>query len=378
MRKITILHLLSRFGGDYPLFNQVVQGLNPDTYRHIVLYLRGPVPDNEALRMDGFDVRELPYRRKDLRRFRPKIVRRLRRIVKGEGVDIIHAHRHKPTVYASLAAMGIKGVKVVSTVHGMNLSRTPNRKLTNRLLWPRMARVVAVSEAVREDILTCNSWYPPEKAITIHNGIDVARYARPGVSREESRKFFGLPPDGWLWGTAGRLRPVKCHDILLSAWAKGGLGRLGGHLAIAGSGDLRPQLEALAERLKIDQEVHFLGQIWDIPKFLAGLDGFVFPSRREGLGLALIEAMAAGLPVVATAAGGTSEVIEPLHKETNAFLVPPEQPEPLSKAMSDVMKWNKSRMQASRDATQKRAGEFDMQFMIRKVDSLYKDLIGDN
>ena len=378
MKKITVLHLLSRFGGDYPLFNQVVQGLSPDTYRHIVLYLRGPVPDNGTLRMDGFDVRELPYRREELRRFRPKVVRRVRQIVKGEGVDIIHAHRHKPTVYASLSAMGIKGVKVVSTVHGMNLYQTIGRRLTARLLYPMVARVVAVSEAVRKDILTCNSWYPPEKAVTIHNGIDIARYARPGASREESRRFFGLPPDGWLWGTVGRLRPVKCHDILLKAWAKGGLGRLGGSLAIAGSGDLRPQLEALAERLKIDKEVHFLGQVGDIPKFLAGLDGFVLSSQREGLCLALIEAMAAGLPVVATAAGGIPELVEPLHKETNAFLVPPKQPEPLSKAMSEVMKWNESRREASRDATRKRACEFDRRFMIRKVDSLYKDLIGDN
>jgi len=378
MKKITVLHLLSRFGGDYPLFNQAVQGLSPDTYRHIVLYLRGPVPDSEALRMDGFDVRELPYRREDLRRFRSKVVRRLRRIVKGEGVDIIHAHRHKPTVYATIAAMGIKGVKVVSTVHGMNLYRTLNRKLTARLLFPKITRIIAVSEAVREDILTCNSWYPPEKAVTIHNGIDVDRYARPGASREESRQFFGLPPDGWLWGAVGRLSPVKCHDILLRAWAKGGLGRLGGSLAIAGSGDLRPRLEALAKRLKIDQEVYFLGQVEDIPKFLAGLDGFVLPSRHEPFGLVLVEAMSAGIPVVATAACGPLEILEGFHKEGYAFLIPPEQPEPLAKAMSEVMKWNESRMQASRDATRKRAGEFDMRFMIGKVDSLYRDLIGDN
>lgn len=102
-RKITILHVWSSFKGDYPLFNQILYGLQ-DGYRHIVCYLVGPPSDEETLGKAGFDVRWFPFAKRDLRNFRYRVVRELDQIIKTEGVDIIHAQRHKPTFYAILAA----------------------------------------------------------------------------------------------------------------------------------------------------------------------------------------------------------------------------------------------------------------------------------
>ncbi len=380
MREITVLHVFNRIwsrsgGYSYPPLNYIVQNLNPNSYRHIICYLSGPIPDNETLRVAGFDVRELPYRCEDIHHhFRLGVVRRVRRIIKGEKIDIIHAHRHKSTVYATLAAMGIKGVKVVCTLHSTNRLGSLERRLIHRLLWPRVSKIVAISQATRKDILTYNSWCSPEKIIVIHRAIPVADFANPGVNQTESRMLIGLPDDCFLWGTVGRLRPVKGHDILLKAWAKGRLGRQGGHLAIAGSGGLLPELEAQAKRLQIDKEVTFLGEVKEIPKFLAGLDGFVFSSRREPFGRALVEAMAAKLPVVASKIGGIPEIISGLHREGHAFLVPIEQPEALTEAMSKIMKWDQARRRASIDATRKRASAFDIQFMINKIDKLYRNL----
>ena len=378
MKRINVLHVLTGFSGESPLFNQVIQGLNADTYRHIICYLSGPVPLDEALRKAGFDVRELPYTRKDTHILRPRIVRCLREIIKSEEVDIIHAHRRKPTNYALMAVMGIKDVKIISTMHGTKISRTLGRRLVNRLLWPRVDKIVGISQAVRKDVLAYNAWYPAENTIVIYNGINIEPYARPGISRTESRKLFGLPSDNcWLWGSVGYLRWEKGQDILLNAWALGGFGKFGGRLAIAGSGELLSDLKVLAKKLKIDGEVQFLGKVGDIPKFLAGLDGFVFPSRREGFGLALVESMAAGVPVVASATGGISEILEGLHEEGHAILVPPEQPRALAEAMSKVMKWDKFQRQASREAAEKRILAFDREFMIKGTDRLYKSLSRD-
>ena len=367
---------MTGFSGESPLFNQIIEGLHPDTYCHIVCYLSGPVPPDTDLRKAGFDVRELPYTRKETRIFRLGIIRSLREIIKNEGVDIIHAHRRKPTNYALMAVMGMEGVKIVSTIHGTNISRTFKRRLVNRFLWPKLDKIVGVTEAVCKDILTYNPWYPPEKAIVIHNGINIEYYARPEINRSASRKLLGLPyNEYWLWGSVGYLRPEKGHDILLNAWALGRFGKIGGRLAIAGSGELLSNLETLAKKLNIDGEVQFLGKVGDIPKFLSGLDGFVFPSRREGFGLALVESMAAGIPVVASSTGGIQEILEDLHKEGQAILVPPEKPEALAEAMLKVMKWDTFQRKASQEATKKRAMDFDVKFMLKETDRLYKSLL---
>ncbi|MCK9296392.1 MAG: glycosyltransferase [Desulfobulbaceae bacterium] len=372
--KITILHVWSSFKGDYPLFNQIVHGLR-DGYRHIVCYLAGPPSDQETLAEAGFDVRWLPFGKEDLRNFKYRVVGELDQIIKAEGVDIVHAQRHKSVVYAALAARKNSKVRLVTTVHGLNRSRSFLRKIGNRILWPRINKIIAVSEAVKRDILLTNSWYPASRVEVVYNGIDLALFGSSNLDKTESRSFFGLPPQALLWGAVGRLAPVKGHDVLLRAWAASGIGKLGGHLVIAGKGKLRDELTALARELGIANQISLLGHVADIPKFLAALDGFVMPSRHEGFPLAVLEALAAGLPVVASGVGGIPEILTTLADKGQCFLVPPENEKELESAMGQMMAWTELQRKQAVASIKQQAKFFDGKRMVARMDSLYHNLM---
>ncbi|MCJ7601953.1 MAG: glycosyltransferase [Desulfobulbaceae bacterium] len=373
-REITILHVLSSFKGDYPLFNQIVHGLK-EGYRHIVCYLVGPPSDNETLGKAGYHIIWLPFGKEDLRGFKYRVVRELNQIIKANGVDIIHAQRHKSVFYAALAARKNSNVRMITTVHGLKRSRSLFRKIGNRILWTRINKIIAVSEAVKRDILLTNPWFPADRVEVVYNGIDLAVFGRSDLDKAESRAFFGLPSHRWLWGAVGRLAPVKGHDVLLKAWAGSEIGKRGGHLAIAGKGRLRDELSCLARELGIENEVSLLGHVADIPKFLAALDGFVMPSRHEGFPLAVLEALAAGLPVVASRVGGIPEILINFDNKGQAFLVPPENEKELGVAMGKVMAWSELQRNQAVASIKQHAQLFDGTRMVARMDLLYRELM---
>lgn len=374
MGKITILYLLSAFNEENIYFNQLVEGLDKDRYRPIICYLRGPTPDKTVLKNEGYPVITFPYSKKDLRSLKFGLAVRIRNILKEEGVDIIHAYRHKPTIYAALAALGLAGVKIISSAIAQNQSRSIMRRFQNRLLLPRVDAIVSVSEAVRRDVLEHNPCVGSGKVKTVYCTIDLKRFSAPMPDKREARHGFGLPVDKWIWGSVGRLVPVKGHDILFRAFSVAGLAGMGGHVAVAGDGRLRGELERMAEGLGLAGHVTFLGRVDDIPGFLAGVDGFVFPSRNEGLGLALVEALASGAPCVGSDVGGISEVLGGLDKKGYAILVPPGDPSALASAMKEVMSWDKDRKAAAAKAGRERALDFDIVKMMEEMDRMYQGL----
>ncbi|MFP3982375.1 MAG: glycosyltransferase [Desulfurivibrionaceae bacterium] len=376
-KKITVLHLRNRFAGDYPLINQVILGLN-EGYKHIVCYLTDNGNKADSLLDLGYNVIWLPYAKKDLRHFRYGVVKELDRIVRDNDVDIIHAHRHKPTFYGLLAARKNRDIKLVSTIHGMNRTRTLARRIQNRILWPRAHAFICVSESVRQDVISTNPGLDPGRLRVLYNGIDLKPLANVAKSKEEIRREWGLPPDRWLWGTAGRLVPVKGHEVLLKAWAGGGLKERGGHLVIAGEGPLRTELERLSQDLGIDDNVTLPGKTANIPDFLNALDGFVMPSWKEGFGLALLEAMAAGLPIVASETGGIPEILSPLTENSHSYMVEPGQKEDLAKAMNAVMSWSPEKYSQAVAEIKEKSSFFDARTMIAETDGLYKEIAGVN
>jgi len=168
---------------------------------------------------------------------------------------------------------------------------------------------VAISRPIEEELLSAG--VPAARVFRLDNGVDLRRFrpAEPG-EKERVRAAFGLPLHTPLVLCCGRLSPEKGVDVLLRAWPRL-LGRVpSAQLWLVGDGPSRPELEAHALALGISHSVHFAGPVEDPAPLWRAADAAVLPSRTEGLPLALLEALASGLPVVATAVGGTPEVMD--------------------------------------------------------------------
>jgi len=330
--RIRILHLLSDKDKRVRPLENLVSGLDGNTFSQLICYLRGEDEKHTKFETWGHDVISLHISKKKLRRFQPAVVFQLARIIKEQGIDIIHCQRHKPTVYGTLAAyMTGKNLKVISHVRGLNRTRRFRRKLLNRALFRRISRIIAVSHAVRDDIVRTNWMSFPDKVITIYNGIDVQSYTDCSLSPEEARIRLGLPDkEVFVYGTVGRLAETKGQRILLEAFARVYEKYPKSWLVIAGKGRLESELRSLAVELNIHERVLFLGYRTDVPVVLRACDVFVLPSIAEGLPGALLEAMSTGVPVIASRVGGVPEI---LNSPDAGTMVSPSSVDELANAM---------------------------------------------
>ena len=171
-------------------------------------------------------------------------------------------------------------------------------------------RLLGVSNAVRDDMRASLPKFKEEHIQTLYNRIDVEAVQAEQVSREEARQFLDLPQDAWVVGNVGRLHPDKDQTTLIKGFAKA-LPELpdGSLLAIMGSGRLEQQLKQLADDLGVAESVHFLSQVPNGRRYFKAFDLFALTSDHEPFGMVLLEAMAAGVPVIATDCGGAKEVV---------------------------------------------------------------------
>ena len=202
------------------------------------------------------------------------------------------------------------------------------------MLYNRISRIIAISNAVREDVIRSNWISSPDKVITIYNGIDLEPYTDSSLTRKEARIRLGLPVrDVFIFGTVGRLVETKGQEVLLKAFAQVHEQFSESWVVLVGEGRLESKLRGLATELNINERVVFLGYRTDIPEVLKAFDVFVFPSIAEGLGLALLEAMATELPVIASRVGGVPEILSSPELGT---MVPPGSADDLASAMEAI------------------------------------------
>lgn len=220
---------------------------------------------------------------------------------------------------------------------------------------------VAVSAAVRE--VLAGIGVPRDRIAVVHDGVDVARFAPDGPAWE--RPDRGAPGAVSRIGAVGALVEHKGHDVLIEAAAR--LRRLGRpvEVEIAGVGEKRDALERLA--LEREVPVRFLGAVEDVPGFLRSLDAFAHPSREEGLGQAVIEAMLVGVPVVASAAGGIPEVVAP----GTGWLVPPGDPAALADTLAEALADGVARAAAARE----HARRFDVAAMVTATEAAWSEAL---
>ena len=279
-------------------------------YKVCTVYLTG-APNAETERGSASDeVIFLAYDSKDVRGLKLGAMRRLRSIVAGRDVRFCIAHRFKPIYIALLATrLPVIGVHHAFGVYSRQARRWFINRFRSRLL------LLGVSNAVRDEIRAHLPGWEPARIETLYNRIDVAAVQAEQVSREAARETLGLPPDAWVIGNVGRLHPDKDQATLIRGFALA-LPQLPANslLAIMGSGRLESSLKALASKLDVSARVRFLGQVRQGRRYFKAFDTFALSSDHEPFGMVLLEAMAAGVPVVASDCGGAREVVEGVGK----------------------------------------------------------------
>jgi glycosyltransferase involved in cell wall biosynthesis/protein-tyrosine-phosphatase len=253
-------------------------------------------------------------------------------------IDLVHTHRYKDTVLGAVAAKLAGVPRVVRTMHGLREPMTGwNRvkfgayqALDNMMLRGCADRVIAVSNRMAGTLIA--NGFTSSRVTTIHNGIDPGTVV-PSRSANDMKRELGVHDASIVIGTAGRLSAVKGHDTFIRAVRQVLDQEPHARFVIAGDGPLDDDLRSLAAQLGVDRACVFAGARGDINNLLAALDVFVLPSLNEGLPMAVLEAMAAGKPVVVSRVGGLPEVIQ---HGASGLLVPPGDAHALARACVDL------------------------------------------
>lgn len=305
---------------------------------------------------------------KDLRAFW-RLVLLLRRLKPA----VVHS-RNWATFDAVLAARIARTPAVVHGEHGRDITdpngENPRRRRIRRACAPLVDRFVVVSRDLQRWLVE-DVRLPARKVITIQNGVDVSRF---GIgSSAEARQRLGISGDRLVIGTVGRLDPVKDQAGLIEAFSR----LRGKHsealLVIVGDGPCRERLAELTARLGLQDRVLLLGERRDIPEILMALDVFVLPSVAEGMSNTVLEAMASGLPVVATRVGGSPELVE---EGLTGRLVAPLDPTALAGAIDGYLEDTHLRVLHGKASRQRAVEHFDLHRMARAYADLYTSVLG--
>lgn len=287
---------------------------------------------------------------------------KLTKIARDEKIDMIHAHS-RVSQAASLFAARMAGVPLITTCHGYFKKRSRGIFDT----WGD--KVVAISDAVREHLIN-DLGVKEERIELIYNGVDTNRFSKAYTTDEVSRikKSLGLKA-GPVIGTIGRLSPVKGQRFLIEAMTRIIQQAPGAQCLIVGSGEEESALRSLAGSLGLGDVVYFVPSDPDTHKFLSIMDVFVFPSVKEGLGLALLEALASGKACVASRVGGISDIIE---DGNSGILVNVEDTGAIADAVKSILANPDAGCRMGIHGRQTVADRFSIETMADKTIELYK------
>jgi len=296
---------------------------------------------------------------------------KLKRVIKERDIDIIHAHTRVTQILTCLVCRTIpvsQRPAVVTTCHGFF-----KPKFMRRIFPGWGDKVIAISEPVREHLVN-DLHVSKEKVITIYNGVNINRFIYPVTTEQkaEYKKASGLDQEQPVVGIIARLSPVKGQKYLIKAF-KHILNKVPeARLVIIGDGPDKQMLMDLIKELGIEKSVKLLPATRDTAPLLAAMDVFVMPSLQEGLGLSIIEAMAGGLPVVASDVGGIYTVVK---EGQTGFMVPPKDDNTLSEAILKLLGDNTLCKKMGEQGREFVENNFSINTMGQQVEELYENLL---
>jgi glycosyltransferase involved in cell wall biosynthesis len=321
---------------------------------------------------NGISAVSLELTKRQFNHFNPLTVLKLYKLIKRNHINIVHCYRYKPLVNAALAITGTGVSKFIYTAGGMGILRNTHRRAIFNIICKKIDCIICLSNSIRDELIQNSVSLTPSKAKVIFNGIDIEAY-NASIDQEEARKRLNLPVKGFLFGIVARLKKAKAHNILLHAFEKVSKITTEVFLVVVGDGPLEEELRREASELNISSRVFFLGckKPEEVPIVLRALDCFVHPSRREGLGMAILEAMSAGLPVIATETNGIIDIFNT--PETIGAMVPVDDASALAESMKKFLQMEKSKLKFIGERARYHVAEnFSREKMVEKTVGVYE------
>ncbi len=360
-------------GGAEALVVTFAQGIDRTQHQLFVACLSGANGMNaQRLGAEGVPVTDLRARNlRDIGAFR-----RLLSLIREQRIELIHAHLTYSAIWSAIASR-LTRVPAIASLHvspaaTRTLEDSARHRLTTdlrdrimRAILNRWARaVVMVSGALRDDYLAHG--LESRKIRVVHNGIELDRFRRPrGEARARLERELAIPNGAPIVGTVAVLRPKKGIEVLLEAARNVRRATF----VIIGDGPKREEWTALARTLGVSERVRWAGFRTDVDSLLAGCDLFVHPSLGDAFPTVLLEAMAAGLPIVASRVGGIPEIVT---EGVTGILVPPGDAVSLASAINDVL-GNDDTMRLMREAAGVRASNFSTAAWIDRLAAVYRE-----
>ena len=379
--KIRILYPITSLlpGGVQAYLVNLVTGLDRERFDPVVAYGLEGAPLYE-LKAAGVRVVKIAGLKKSISPMDDlRALINIIKLIKAENPMIIHTNMSKANLIGRLAGTICRTPLIIMTAHGWaNFLRYYYKSLLKRIiqrgvekaLVPLGDHYILVSYADRERLLKLNI-LPPDRITVIRNGIDF-RIFRNNLENSEKKQELGLSPDlpmivmvGNLFASKAPLDYFRAAKIVLENWGPS-------NFILVGDGKLRPRVEEMIDGFSIRENCRVLGYRSDVPEILSAADLFLLPTLREGLSISLLEAMAAGLPIVTT---DIAENRELLKEEKNGFLVSPHRPDLLAEGIMKVL--NDTDMATGMGERNRKLveDEFGVRKMVEKTQQLYLKLL---
>lgn len=364
--KTNILHVIPDLdiGGVEIMILTLLEELDKKKYKTTVAYWLGDKRLADGVEKAGVEAIDLKVKNGSLLR----VIFRLVKLIKEKKIKLIHTYLFDADLCGFLAAKWAKVPIIISTVPSFTFFKTKKHRFRYKIMSLFFDKFITVSKAL-EKYLVKYCRINSSKVTTVYCGVNLNKF-NIRVEKEEINKLredFSLGENDIVIGTVGRLEFRKGHRYLLESAVRVSKVYPKVKFLLVGIGELRNELKDFAKRLDITSKIIFAGFAQDIPSALSLLDIFVLPSLDEGLGIAILEAMACGLPVIATNVGGIPELVK--DGETG-LLVAPRSSSALASAIIRLLA-DKEYATTLREAGKKRAKQFSSKIMVEKIEEIY-------